>query len=113
MTRHRCLLALLAIGFILVGMSLGAAAPPNEETIKGTVVRAGDAKLTLVASSSGTIQKFDVAADATISRDGRNVKLEDVAFGDFALVSVKDHGDAPIATVIVAISPFKVEGEHR
>ncbi len=113
MTRHRNLLALLASSFILLGMSFGAAAPPNEETVKGTVVRAGDAMLTLVASSSGTIHKFDVAADATISRDGRNAKLEEVALGDFALVSVKDHGDAPIATIIVAISPFKVDGEHR
>lgn len=113
MTRHRYLLVLLAISFILLGMSLRAAPPPNEEKVEGTVIRAGDAKLALVESSSGSIHRFDVAPDALISRNGKNAKLEDVVFGDFALVSVKDNEYAPIATVIVAISQSKLEGRHR
>ena len=120
MTRLRFLLALLATGVILFGMSLLAAPGLTEVTVEGTVIRAGDAKLTLLVSASNTIQKFAVASDATISRDGRTAKLEDVAFGDFALisvkdslVSVKDNEDLHIATVIAAVSPFKRQDGQR
>ena len=120
MTRHRFLLALLATGVIFFGMSLLAAPGLNEVTVEGTVIRAGNAKLTLLVSASNTLQKFAVASDATISRDGRTAKLEDVAFGDFALisvkdslVSVKDNEDLRIATVIAAVSPFKRQDGQR
>ena len=113
MTRHRYLLALLAISFILFGMSLQANPFVKEETVQGTVLRAGDAKLTLMASPDGAIQRFAVASDAIISRDGSYTKLEDVHYGDFALVSVKKSEDALIATVIVAISPLKGDGGFR
>ncbi len=120
MTRHRFLFALLVSGFILFGMSLRAVPGLNEKTIEGTVIRAGEAKLTLLASTSGAIEKFAVASDAVISRDGRNVKLEEIAFGDFALVSVKnglasvkDDEEVRIATVIVAVTPFKRQGGQR
>lgn len=113
MTRHRYLLALLASSFILFGMCLRAGPPPNKATVEGTVIRAGGAKLALVESFSGTIHRFDVATDASISRNGKNAKLEDITFGDFAFVSVKDHEDAPIATVIVAIAQSKLEKRTR
>ncbi len=120
MTRHRFLLALLVSGIILFGMSLRAVPGLSEKTVEGTVIRAGEAKLTLLASTSGAIEKFAVASDAVISRDGKTVKLEDVAFRDFALVSVKnslvavkDNEEVRIATVIVAVSPFKLKDGHR
>ena len=114
MTQHLFLLALLTTGFILLGMSLPAAPGLREKTVEGTVIRAGDAKLTLLVSAFNTIQKFAVASDAAIIRDGRTAKLEDVAFGDLAsvsvkdrLVSVKDNEDVSITTVIAAVSPSK------
>ena len=113
MTRHRFLLTTLAICFVCLGMNLWAGPVQKEETVEGTVLRAGHAKLTLMASSNGSIQRFAVAADAIISRDSSYVKLEEVRYGDFALVSVKKTEDAPIATVIVAVSPFKEDGRHR
>lgn len=113
MTRHRNLLALLASSLMLFAMSLRAAPPPNEEKVEGTVIRVGDAKLVLVESSSGSIRRFDVAQDASISRNSKNAKLEDIAFGDFALVFVKDHEETPIATVIVAIAQSKLEKRSR
>lgn len=85
----------------------------KEETVEGTVIRAGEAKLTLMASSNGAIHKFVVASDATITRDGRNAKLDEIAFREFALLSVKDNEDVRIATVIVALSPSKLQGRNR
>lgn len=113
MTRHRYLLALLPISLIFLGMSLRAAPIMKEKIVEGTVIRAGEAKLTLMASSNGAIHRFIVASDATITRDGRNAKLEEIAFRDFALLSVKDNEDVRIATVIVALSPGKLKDRHR
>lgn len=115
MTRYRFCLALLITSLVVMGMSLQADPGIREATVEGTVIRAGDAKLTLVASASNDIVRFEVASDAIISRDGKNVKLEEVAFGDFALVSAKDAEDVRIATVIAAVSPFKLQGDaaHR
>ena len=76
-----------------------------------TVVRAGEAKLMLMLSSSGAVHRFAVASDATISRDGKYVKLEEVSLGDFAMVSIKEPEVAPVVTVIVALSPFKGHGD--
>lgn len=120
MKRYRSILALLVTAFAVLGMSLqavpGLQAVPEliETTVEGTVVRAGDAKLSLLPTATGVLERFMVASDATITRNGRNVKLEEIVFGDFALVSVKDN-PAPakdnevlrVATVIVAVSPFK------
>lgn len=113
MTRLRFLLTTLVISFVCLGMNLSAGPVQKEETVEGTVIRAGNAKLTLMASSNGSIQRFFVAADAIISRDSSYVNLEEVRYGDFALVSVKKNEDAPVATVIVALSPFKGDREHR
>lgn len=107
MTRQRFCLALLATGFLVWGINSRADFLVKEDTVQGTVIRVGDSKLTLVESSSNAIERFKVASDASISRDGRNVKLEEIAFGDFALVAAKSNDNARIATVIVAVSPFK------
>lgn len=124
MTRNRSILAALVTGFVVLGMSLQAVPGLVETTVEGTVVRAGDTKLTLLPTATGVLERFAVASDATITRNGRNVKLEDIVFGDFALVSVKEN-PAPsqdqekdtevlrVATVIVAVSPFKRHGANR
>lgn len=113
MTRYRSILAVLVTGFIVLGMNLQAVPGLLEKTIEGTVVRAGDSKLTLLPTATGVLERFAVASDATITRNGQNVKLEDIVFGDFALVSVKENPSDKddevlrVATVIVAVSPFK------
>lgn len=113
MQRHRISLALMAAGLLIFGMTLCAAPVPQEDIIAGTVIRVGEAKLTLVASDSYMIHRFKVATDAIISRDGRTVKLEEIAFGDSAFVSSQDNDDIRIATVIAAISPSKQQREQR
>jgi hypothetical protein len=110
---HFSITALLVTCFALIGMSLQASPPPKEESIDGTVLRAGNSSLTLMAASTSAIHKFAVASDAVITRDGSNAKLEEVRYGDFALVSVKKNENDPVATVIVALSPFRGQAEHR
>lgn len=113
MRRPRICVVLLLIGFVAVGMNLRADTSLRESTVEGTVIRAGDAKLTLVAKATNEILRFEVASDAVISRDGKTVKLEEVAFGDFALVASKEREDARIATAIAAMSPFKLREGRR
>lgn len=113
MTHYRTYLALLLTGFVAVGMSLRADTSLREATVEGTVIRAGDAKLTLVAKATNDILRFEVASDAIISRDGKTVKLEEVAFGDFALVAAQEKEHVRIATVIAAVSPFKLQDGRR
>lgn len=113
MRRSQMCLVVLLIGLVTVGMSLRADTSLRESTVEGTVIRAGDAKLTLVSKATNDILRFEVASDAIISRDGKTVKLEEIAFGDFALVASKEREDVRLATVIAAMSPFKLEKRGR
>ncbi|MBC7819200.1 MAG: hypothetical protein IAG10_20100 [Planctomycetaceae bacterium] len=105
MFRHPFRHALLATSFIFFGMTLGAAPAFQEKTVEGTVLRTSDTQLVLRVNSTSAIQRFAVAADAVIRRDGQNAKLNDIKLGDLAVVSAKDDEPLPIATAIAAISP--------
>lgn len=96
----------LAVGLMLLGVALQVSARAPDNTVEGTVMRAGDSRLALMLSSSDEIRLFVVAPDAAISRDGKKVTLEEVTVGDFAFVIGKPHEETPIATTIVALTPL-------
>lgn len=113
MFRHPFRHTFLVTSFIVFGMTLGAAPEVQERTIEGTVVRTSGTQLALTVSLTSEIQRFSVATDAVIRRDGSEVKLTDVKNGDFALVSVKGNDPLPIATAIAALSPQKMRVRQR
>lgn len=113
MFRHPFRQTLLATSFLVFGLTLGAAPELKEKTIEGTVLRVGEAQLVLRVSATSAIQRFNVATDAVIRRDGREVKLNDLKLGDFALVSAQGHEPLPTATAIAALSPQQVRVGYR
>jgi hypothetical protein len=92
------LLTILLVGFALSSVVLAA-----DEIREGKVLLAKDGKITL-QDKDGNSEVFAVAADAKIMFDGKPAKLEEVANGSVAKVTVKTAGDKKTATVIDAKS---------
>ncbi len=91
---------------LLVGLALTSFAPTAvavDEIHEGKVLQAKDGKITL-QDKDGNSEVFAVAADAKVTLDGQAVKLEEIANGNVAKVTVKTTGDKKTATVIEANS---------
>lgn len=90
-TRLFTLVAILAVALILAPAAVQAA----DETASGTVVKAGDGKLTI----EGTDKKehtCDVADKAKITCDGKECKLADLKKGVKVKVTIKNKKAAAI-----------------
>jgi hypothetical protein len=86
---------------LLVGLALGSVAIAADEVHEGKVLLAKEGKITL-QDKDGNSEVFAVANDAKITLDGKVVKLEEIANGSVAKVTVKTAGDKKTATVIDA-----------
>jgi hypothetical protein len=96
----RVLLAALALAFFA-----GQSAFAEEKTHEGKIVKAGDGKLTMTNKDGSKQHTHDVAEDATITCDGKEVKLAELKQGDFVKVTTKtDDKDKTWATKIEARS---------
>jgi len=95
------LLSILLVGLVLT--SFTSAALAVDEVHEGKVLQAKDGKISL-QDKDGNSEVFSVATDAKITLDGKAVKLEEIANGNVAKVTVKTTGDKKTATVIEAKS---------
>jgi hypothetical protein len=95
---HRVLslLAVLALVCLVGGPVLAA-----DATVDGTVVKAGDSKLT-IADKDKKEHSCTVAKDARISCDGKECKLEDLKKGVKVMVTLEGTGEKAMATKIEA-----------
>lgn len=88
---------------LLVGLVLSYAVVAVDEVHEGKVQLAKDGKITLL-DKDGNSEVFAVAADAKITLDGKPARLDDIAGGNRAKVTVKTLGDKKMAIVIEAKS---------
>ena len=89
-------LAALALVLFLSQASLAA-----DKVHEGTVVKAGDGKLTMTAKSDGKEHSHDIGKDVKITLDGKAAKLEDLK-ADFAITVTTD--DKGVVTMVDAKS---------
>ena len=71
---------------------------------EGIVVKAGDGKLTMTLKDGKNEHTHDVALDATITRDGKDCKLNELKQGDKVTVTTEKKAGKEQATRIVAKS---------
>ncbi len=90
------LLSILLVGLVLVSVAVAA-----DEVREGKVLLAKEGKIAL-QDKDGNSEVFAVAADAKITLDGKEVKLDEIANGSVAKITVKTAGDKKTATVIEA-----------
>jgi hypothetical protein len=88
LSRTFAVLAVLAFLF-LVGQ-VGLAADQQAKTHEGKVVKAGDGKLTMTDKDGKNEHTHAVGADAKITCDGKECKLEDLKAGTAVTVTMKD-----------------------
>ena len=69
----------------------------DEKSHEGTVVKAGDGKLTMTAKGEAKEHTMNVAKDAKITLDDKAAKLEDLKKGHH--VKVTTHGDHGIVKI--------------
>ena len=96
MWRIMMLLVAAAVAITLLPSSLEAAV-----THEGRVVSAGSGRITII-DKNGENEKFDVADDARITRNGNAANLGDVEEGDVVKVTVAERNGKPVAVVIEA-----------
>ena len=89
---------------LLLGLAFaGFAAAAVDEVHEGKVQAAGNGKISIL-DRDGNSEVFTVAADAKITFDGKPAKLEEVANGSKAKVTVTTTGDKKTAVMIEAKS---------
>src|SRR5688500_4989874 len=93
------MLRLLSI--LLVGLVLAASSIAADEVREGKVLLAKEGKITR-QDKDGNSEVFAVAEGAKITLDGKDVKLDEIANGCVAKITVKTVGDKKTATVVEA-----------
>lgn len=94
------------ISLLVVGLTLFSYVPSAllvDEVHEGKVLQAKDGKIS-IQDKDGNSEVFTVAPDAKLTLDGKPVKLDEIANGCVAKVTVKTTGDKKTATVIEAKS---------
>lgn len=86
----RLLIALVATAALAVFTNVSLAAKNAAETHSGVVVSTTDGKLTMTDKDGTNEHTHEVAADAKISCDGKECKLEDLKKGATVKVTIKD-----------------------
>jgi hypothetical protein len=101
--------SLAAIALALVSAQSISAA---EKSHDGNIVKAGDGKLTMTDKAGKNKHTHDVATDAKITCDGKEVKLADLKAGD--LVTVTTNTDDKDTTLAIKIEArFAAEKIHE
>jgi len=104
--RYLGLCWMLAAVAVVVWAGIPAAADDKgERTHEGKVVKAGDGKLTMTDKDGKNEHTHAVPANARITCDGKECKLEDLKPGFFVKVTTK--GDEQTVTRIEAASSEK------
>jgi len=100
------LLAVLAVLALVLGNPVLAEQKDKDKdkdnTHSGTVVKAGDGKLTMTDKDGKNEHTHDVAKDAKITCEGKECKLEDLQKGFIVTVTLENKGDKKVATRLEA-----------
>jgi hypothetical protein len=89
MSRRNLFVALAALALTAwIGNVTFAKDDKDSNTHEGTVVSAGDHKLTMTATGSKEEHSHDVGADAHITLNGKEAKLSDLKKGDKVKVTM-------------------------
>jgi len=86
----RLLVAFVAMAALTVFTNISLAAKDAADTHSGVVVSVADGKLTMTDKDGKNEHTHDVAADAKVSCDGKECKLEDLKKGSTVKVTTKD-----------------------
>src|SRR5262245_20538378 len=84
-------LLLLAVAFVF--LASGPVLADDAKSHEGLVVSAGAGKLTMTDKDGKNEHSHQVAADARISRDGKECQLADLRKGDKVTVQVQKKAD--------------------
>ena len=95
----RMLSALVVVAFL-------AAPLMATDQHSGSVIAAGNGKITMLDMDGKSQKTFDVATDAKITKDGKESKLEFLLNGDSVKVTTEQRGNQTWATLIEARSPY-------
>jgi hypothetical protein len=96
--------AALAVALFIAAAVRADNAKPADNTHTGVVVSIADGKLTMTDKDGKNEHSHTVAADAKITFDGKECKLEDLKKG-FAITVTTKEGDATVAVKIDATAP--------
>jgi hypothetical protein len=96
------LVAVLALALLAAAPTLAQNQAQQTGTHEGTVVKAGDNKLTMTDKAGKNEHSHDVAKDAKITCDGKDCKLDDLKRGYPVKVTVEKRDNKPMATKIEA-----------
>jgi len=103
---------MLFVAFSALALAVWAAGPASADDTKagsarntheGFVVKAGDGHLTMTAAKGAREEHTHaVAADAKVTCDGKECKLEDLKKGDQIRVTEEKKGDKKVVTKVEA-----------
>jgi hypothetical protein len=103
---------LVSVAAIALALVAGQSVAAGEKSHDGKIVKAGDGKLTMTDKAGQNKHTHDVATDAKITCDGKEVKLADLKAGDAVTVTTKtDDKDTTLAIKIEA--RFAAEKSHE
>jgi hypothetical protein len=88
--------------FTLTALLLFATSAISAETVEGKIAQVGNGKVTLMEKEGKNQYTYDVAADATISLDGKDCRLDDIKAESWATITTEKRGDKTVAVKIIA-----------
>src|SRR6266851_7123635 len=90
--KHTMLHRILSLSFVALALTLfiGQAALAADKVHEGTVVKAGDGKLTMT-DKQGNQHSHTIPATAIITCDGKECKLEDLKAGNSVKVTTEEN----------------------
>lgn len=94
-------LPLMVLALAFVFLTSAPVVAEDAKSHEGVVVKAGDGKLTMTDKDGKNEHSHDVAADAKISCNGKECKLEDLKKGTQVRVTVDKKEGKDVATKIV------------
>lgn len=94
---------LSALWIALLAITLCASFARADDTAKGKVLKAGDAKITFTDSGNDEIT-WDVSESAKITRNGKKAGLSELEEGDVVEMTTAKKSDKTVVTAIVARS---------
>ena len=102
--KYRVLLTLVT-ALALALLAAPALAADKDSTHEGTVVKAGDGKLTMTDKDGKNEHSHNVATDAAITCEGKKCKLADLKKGYTVKVTLGKQDGKDVATKIEAKKP--------
>src|SRR5262245_6904847 len=88
--------------FALTALLLLAGSAASAETIEGKIVEVGNGKITIMEKEGKNQYTHEVVADATITLDGKDSRLDDIKKECWATITTEKRGEKTVAIKIIA-----------